>query len=315
MKIRVKSRNRLLEGRGALGCRGHSLVEFIALGVIMVPLFLSIPLLGKYLDVKHKNIEASRYVVWERAVWSDESGSWNDGSNEKHKSDAQIRTEIEHRIFGHPVYPILNTKGSGTSENALWQTEKGDRLLVSDQIRTGGEVSGQLRGLELELKEDQPPVSAPLVDQVAYKGVPLVGGVLQSVAGAVNKIGEVLGCKLPGIGVEHGMNLGADNYAKAKVDTPVNNYTIVGGEYTMSSTAALLTNAWAASEEEVFAERVDAAVLNDPVGCITFAGANSFGRISLQRGNTPLFGEGLNSHPVKVAVDSKVLLPEYRKRR
>lgn len=50
--------------------RGQALTEFlIAASFVLVPMFIFIPMLGKYIDFKHATIQAARYQAWEYTVW------------------------------------------------------------------------------------------------------------------------------------------------------------------------------------------------------------------------------------------------------
>jgi hypothetical protein len=47
---------------------GQSLAEFSVALVVLVPLLLIVPLLGKYIDMNQAALQASRYVAWEKTV-------------------------------------------------------------------------------------------------------------------------------------------------------------------------------------------------------------------------------------------------------
>ena len=54
-----------------VNCRGQAMTELtVASAWILVPLFLLIPLLGKYIDLRHTAIQAARYATWERSSTS-----------------------------------------------------------------------------------------------------------------------------------------------------------------------------------------------------------------------------------------------------
>lgn len=116
----------------------------IAAGFVLIPLFLAIPLLGKYLDVRAAAVQTSRYAAWERTVWfggaaASDLGwlgvkrSWQ--ANEK--SDDQIRREIGVR---HLSETGVNDAFSNSDRNAgnfkvdskmLWKDRKGQALLAN----------------------------------------------------------------------------------------------------------------------------------------------------------------------------------------
>lgn len=54
---------------------GQAMTEFlIAAAFVLVPLFIFVPLLGKYIDFKHKAIQSARYQAWEYTVWYEDTG-------------------------------------------------------------------------------------------------------------------------------------------------------------------------------------------------------------------------------------------------
>lgn len=53
--------------------RGQAMTEFvIAATFVLIPLFVFVPMLGKYIDVKHAAIQNARYQAWEYTVWYDD---------------------------------------------------------------------------------------------------------------------------------------------------------------------------------------------------------------------------------------------------
>ena len=68
--------------------RGQAITEFVAAMAFFVPLFLGIVYIGKYGDIKHQAIQASRYAAMQRAL-----------DPQKHQSDAAIRKEMAARFF------------------------------------------------------------------------------------------------------------------------------------------------------------------------------------------------------------------------
>ena len=66
------------------------MVEFlIAATTVLIPLFLIVPILGKFMDMKSASIQAARYAAWERTVWFNNS-DWAAAP----KTDAQIQNEV-----------------------------------------------------------------------------------------------------------------------------------------------------------------------------------------------------------------------------
>ena len=49
---------------------GQAMTEFIiSASFFLVPLFLAMSLIAKYIDIKQANVQAARYQVWEYTVW------------------------------------------------------------------------------------------------------------------------------------------------------------------------------------------------------------------------------------------------------
>ncbi|MDO8305298.1 MAG: hypothetical protein Q7T06_05875 [Herminiimonas sp.] len=116
----------------------------IVAGFVLVPLFLAIPLLGKYLDVRAAAVQTSRYAAWERTVWyggnAASSLGWFGVSRRweaNEKSDDQIRREMGVRhlsetdtddAFSNADRSAGNFKGS---TKTLWQDRNGQQLLAN----------------------------------------------------------------------------------------------------------------------------------------------------------------------------------------
>ena len=305
-----------------LACRsarqnGSAATEFVISLTVFVPLFLSIPLLGKYADIKHKNIEASRYAVWERTIWSDEGASWND--DEESKSDEQIHLEMDRRLFSHPLQSMHHTDNT---VNPLWANHKGESLLANV-----GEGDQRQQASEATLDEYNPTqhlsglarADAEVVDAIAFNGlsqIPVLGDLtrllqdstaLHAIDSGLSALGVDCGI---GVNLNSGLSLGGDNFAQASVTTPAVNR--IGDQATrleFEASAAILSNAWSAPSEDRFQERVDGLVPNQLVGCVTAPGALTFGLVGRRGG--ALFGEGRLSHPVGVAADTAVLPDPY----
>ncbi|MEM7468741.1 MAG: hypothetical protein AAF387_17880 [Pseudomonadota bacterium] len=60
--------------------RGQAMSEFvISATYVLIPLFIAIPMLAKYIDIKHASVQAARYEAWEYTVWyEDENNDDND---------------------------------------------------------------------------------------------------------------------------------------------------------------------------------------------------------------------------------------------
>lgn len=116
----------------------------IVAGLVLIPLFLAIPLLGKYLDMRAAAVQTSRYAAWERTVWygGDAASSlgWFGVSRRwqaNEKTDDQIRREIGVRYLSETdaseafssVDRSANDFRGGSKE--LWKDRNGQALLAN----------------------------------------------------------------------------------------------------------------------------------------------------------------------------------------
>ena len=88
---------------------GQAMVEFLVAAMfVLVPLFLAISVLGKFVDVQHTADAAARYATWERTVWYESSTSnfeKNNGTNVKSTTEIHNETAVR----------VLNDRSSSTS--------------------------------------------------------------------------------------------------------------------------------------------------------------------------------------------------------
>lgn len=108
-------------------CSGQAIIEFLVAAIVLVPLFLLVPMIGKYLDMKQATIAASRQLAFECTVRYDDCADLNG-----HPSFAD---EIRTRFYAgdraavltndRPVSDAINA-GQG---NPLWVNRRGEPLL------------------------------------------------------------------------------------------------------------------------------------------------------------------------------------------
>jgi len=117
--------------------RGQAMTEFtIAAACVLVPLFLMLPYLGKYMDMKATSIQAARYAAWERTVWYG-SDEWESGQ----KTDAQIKNEVVQRFFNDTAGEALKSTDMAaptSSPKELWRDHAGDPILGNTNSTTAG---------------------------------------------------------------------------------------------------------------------------------------------------------------------------------
>jgi hypothetical protein len=95
---------------------GQALTEFIVVAIAMVPLFLIVPLIGKYQDISYKTEMAGRYVTFEATTWNDSNGG-------AFKPEGQLADEVRRRFFSNPDAAIKTNDVAGNfaaNRNTLW---------------------------------------------------------------------------------------------------------------------------------------------------------------------------------------------------
>ncbi len=105
---------------------GQAMTEMlVASAFVVVPLFLIIPTVGKYIDMKHAAVDSARYTAWERTVHFNSATLGNQPSgfdgfasgNFPIKSDETLAKEAQLRIFTDAETPIQSSTNVGRN---LW---------------------------------------------------------------------------------------------------------------------------------------------------------------------------------------------------
>ena len=107
---------------------GQALTEFIVVALVLIPLFLLLPMIGKYQDIAHSVQLASRYAAFDATIRNDVNGTW--------KPEAQLTEELRRRFFSDPDAPIRTNHGEGSHEanrNPFWRDPKGAALIADFQ--------------------------------------------------------------------------------------------------------------------------------------------------------------------------------------
>ena len=112
---------------------GQAMTELlITASFVLVPLFLLIPLLGKYIDIKSSSIQAARYEAWEYTVWYANDSQTPDGfpgGPMPVKSPKELQSESRRRLFSKPGLELnAADKSAGWLESdrkPLWQDHAG----------------------------------------------------------------------------------------------------------------------------------------------------------------------------------------------
>ncbi|SIO44562.1 hypothetical protein [Paraburkholderia phenazinium] len=131
---------------------GQAMAEFlVSMIAVMSVLFLGIVMLGKFNDVRNRTLMGSRYVAWERTVWTDNDPSKNyasdpattEGWSTKYGSSAlaasKADTEIEREVIQRFMAGDSTTPTSADRTQtqlpavrpAMWDDYSGQPLLAS----------------------------------------------------------------------------------------------------------------------------------------------------------------------------------------
>jgi hypothetical protein len=240
------------------GMRGNALAETIVALAALLPFLGGIVLLGKQLDVKHKSLDALRYSVWERTVWS------SSGANAKVNAD--ISMEALDRSFGDPntgVHSADFLSSAGISRNPLWQ-HAGHSLLTSP---SNAAISSRL-------SDGAPPVEP---GQVLMPGLAHGSGPIGAAAAALQM---------------DDLGLNRNAFATATIEAnirPLLSRTNAG-PLTQRATGAVLSDTWSSRDENELGRRVDRLTANELIETLELPGRV----IALQalRKGGPLYGEG-----------------------
>ena len=105
-----------------LRARGQSTTEFVVLALVLTPLLLAVPLLGKYLDLTQHASQASRYAAFEISVRGPATV----------KDEAIVAAEARRRLFSTSDAPVKTNDVVGDfagMRNPLWTDFRGDHFL------------------------------------------------------------------------------------------------------------------------------------------------------------------------------------------
>ena len=111
------------------------MTEFVVVAVLfLIPVFLIVPLLGKYIDMKETAILGARYAAWERTVWyggNAASVTWPGAD----KGDAEIRNEVRTRVFSEGAGISASDKSAGNwagdGRKQAWTNRDGGSMLAN----------------------------------------------------------------------------------------------------------------------------------------------------------------------------------------
>ena len=235
---------------------GQSATEIlVCASFVLVPLFLSISLLGKYIDMKQTGVQAARYQAWEHTVWFVNEADKNASSASNFpdsvdvvlpfKSVLETRNETKNRFFrvpgdgSSPAQILPTDMKPATFKNPLWRDHQQNDLYdysVSDH--------------EIEPDEDTP--------KLRYFGevMEIILNVIKAGFGAISSVMGFLGSEVGFTAIN------TNGFIESEINMDVNvngafisDYTrldntesssnaLATGQITFQSKAAVLSDAW-----------------------------------------------------------------------
>ena len=102
---------------------GQALTEFMIISLVLIPLFLLIPMIGKYQDIGHATQLASRYAAFDAVLRNDSINSW--------KLPASLEAEVRQRFFGSPGTAIVTGEQQETAFREGWTDTHAHPLIAT----------------------------------------------------------------------------------------------------------------------------------------------------------------------------------------
>lgn len=103
--------------------RGQALTEFLVISLVLIPLFLLVPMIGKYQDISHATRMASRYAAFDAVLRND--------SHNSVKQPALLEAEVRQRFFGVASAGIATNPAQISALRDNWEDPHGNKLIVA----------------------------------------------------------------------------------------------------------------------------------------------------------------------------------------
>ncbi|MFV0478341.1 MAG: hypothetical protein ACK5ME_10960 [Parahaliea sp.] len=251
---------------------GSASVELIIGCLAAIPLFFGISLLGKYADMRHKTVEAARYVAWEEVIW------------EGDKSQEDYRLEATDRLLGYRSGSIVDRNvlvQDGVSEDPLWRDHSTRTLMVSD--------GSTIRVNVAEQRNIGPAHNGP-VQRVARNAGLEVGTITRYDVSLpfTNRL------RIP------------------KPDEKTNLFNFFDPDHYLAhevlnfqASSAILSDAWQADDINEYKQRIRNLTVEDKLGAAVALGTKTFGAFVL-------FKEGRDGDDPDIVAEPEALLEEYK---
>ena len=207
---------------------GQALTEFlICASFVLIPLFLGISMLAKYIDIKQAAVQAARYEAWEYTVWYAKDGEmmtgFGDGDDDKFivqpkKTVAQTQAETRRRFYTdpHDELPIRNTDfttdWTAANRNQFWVDRRGNSLYTG------------VAGGNLDSSEDTPTL-------------PVIGDVMNLMLDILDWAFSAIGTLIGFVGGSQGFTaINTDGFAKSQTSLTVP-ISLPSGRFSQSKVA------------------------------------------------------------------------------
>jgi hypothetical protein len=244
----------------------------IAASFVLIPLFLLIPLLGKYIDIRHSTIQTARYEAWEYTVWyrdnnkrtlTNPNAEQPNGVKDEHNNDVPLPTkdftvlqkEARQRFFSADAYDRNKTLTANDHDhwdiaetNPLWRTHRQDPTNPSNNLPI---LTSAASIDSIDPKSSDPTPNGPLTWplDIAYKVIDFI----------FTAIGNIISWVSSGAPTFDAINL--NGYSKTQVEVTVTRpHGILGfgtlsgtheignttpvADLTFTSQAAVLSDGW-----------------------------------------------------------------------
>ena len=247
--------------------RGQSMTEFlIAASTVLVPLFIAVPMLTKYVDIRHATIQAARYEAWEYTAWyngTDDNDILDNFSavSVPVKSPAQTQAEARRRFF------------SDISEQGTLPVRGGDRDTDWQASERNAFWTDNIHGTPLYTSGDYDD-SAALVSSTDTPTLPILGDVLNTLIDIVDFAFSALGSVLGFLGSSAAFTaINTEAYSTSTVAIPVRKLDFFGdrdirigddisqtSELVFSASASVLGDGWNAGGKEHASNQVQGTI-------------------------------------------------------
>ena len=251
---------------------GQAMTEFIiSASFFLIPLFLGLSLIAKYIDIKQANVQAARYQAWEYTVWfandtergiDYNSGTISNGGEVSggftafelpEKNTAFTRAESKRRFYSNPGNEDSTLAISASDGLTGWQSSHANPLWKD---HTG-----------MPLYNGADGTGSVLTSSTETPTLPIVGDVMNIIMQGIGLVFGVVADLMSAIGSNVGFNaITTEGYAKATesmsiarpanyrsllgVDDSLATHSIAATDFNFMSKASVLSDGWNAGGVE-----------------------------------------------------------------